>query len=349
MKSRDLMFLAPTALALTSALVVSQVSPALSQPPDPFATTAAIVLGVGSTNIDAERSGTSVGIVVGGTLYVFDAGPGVERRILEARPKLEAMKVQKLGPVFISHLHIDHTLGLAALLFYNNLSGNLSALDGVTRIPGDGRLQTGGQLTVYGPGPARGARGIRELIDGLRASLFSPVVAPGIKEEGQAGRDGPQVEATEIKPGVIYKDSNVTVTAFEVEHKTPIAFGFRIQTPDRVIVISGDTRPSDAVVKACNGCDLLFHEVYGMRFSPGGPTGNAQGHTSAEELGVLAGRARPKRLVVYHDPLSVQGLGGLDLIRKAFSGEVSFARDLDIFCRQDGKQSALACRGAPSF
>jgi ribonuclease BN (tRNA processing enzyme) len=72
---------------------------------------AAIVFGVGSPPLTAERSGTSIGIVADGTLYIFDAGAGVERRIMEAGPKLAALKVQKLGPVFISHLHSDHTLG----------------------------------------------------------------------------------------------------------------------------------------------------------------------------------------------------------------------------------------------
>jgi ribonuclease BN (tRNA processing enzyme) len=66
------------------------------------------VFGVGSPGINAERSGTSIGVVAGGTLYVFDAGPGIERRIMESSPKLAQRNVRRLGPVFISHLDADH-------------------------------------------------------------------------------------------------------------------------------------------------------------------------------------------------------------------------------------------------
>jgi ribonuclease BN (tRNA processing enzyme) len=95
-------------------------------------------------------------------------------------------------------------------------------------------------------------------------------------------------------------------------------------------VISGDTSPVDAVVDVCNGCDLLFHEVFGLAFGPKGPTGDAQGHTSAEELGQIARRARPKHLVIYHD-VNVPEKDGRDAIAKSFNGKVTFANDLDVF------------------
>ena len=76
----------------------------------PVDSTAAIVFGVGSPNISAERSGTSIGVLAGGTLYLFDAGAGVERRIMEAAPPLLARHTH--SAIFISHLHIDHTLRL---------------------------------------------------------------------------------------------------------------------------------------------------------------------------------------------------------------------------------------------
>ena len=78
------------------------------------------MLGVGTPNINATRSGTSIGIVAGGVLYLFDAGAGVERRLMEAGPKLAALRVGKLGPLFLTHLDPDHTLGLAGLLYYND-------------------------------------------------------------------------------------------------------------------------------------------------------------------------------------------------------------------------------------
>src|SRR5262245_4774470 len=151
-------FLRPStraALALALALVLTSSGSLLSQAArsETKSASAAIVFGVGSPVLNAVRSGTSIGIVADGTLYIFDAGAGVERRIMEARPKLAALKVQKLGPVFISHLHPDHTLGLAALLFYHNIM-QFSML-------GLG----GPDIPVYGPGSKGGASGIREVID----------------------------------------------------------------------------------------------------------------------------------------------------------------------------------------
>jgi ribonuclease BN (tRNA processing enzyme) len=317
-------FLRPStraALALALALVLTSSGSLLSQAArsEAKSASAAIVFGVGTPLLTAERSGTSIGLVADGTLYIFDAGAGVERRIMEAGPKLAALKVQKLGPVFISHLHPDHTLGLAALLFYHNMSRA-----GILGLSGP-------DLPVYGPGPRGGAPGIREVIDHLRVAFGSQATAPGIRAEELSGRGGPQLHTIDIAPGVVYRDSSLTVTAFEVAHKTPIAFGFRIQTADRVIVISGDTSPVDGVVDACNGCDLLFHEVFGYDFGPSGPGGDAQGHTSAAELGELARRARPKRLIIYHDAAISSQQTGLETIRKAFSGEVTFAKDLDVF------------------
>jgi len=316
MKSSRLFKLLTTgALTVSSGCCLVSQSNELQNAPAP---TSAIVFGVGSPSIDAERSGTSIGIIAAGTLYLFDAGAGVERRIAEARPKLAALRVQKFETVFITHLHRDHTAGLAALIYYHNINSN--------------SLLGGEDLTVYGPGATNGAHfGITDVVRHLRAALADPGFAPGMKPGEPYLVDGPAVHPVEIKPGIVYKDSAVTVTAFEVIHKTPIAFGFRIQTADRVIVISGDTRPSEAVVQACNGCDLLFHEVCGERFGPDGPKGPAQGHTSAEELGDVARRARPKHLVIYHIGGGLSHDVGTEIIRRAFSGEVTFARDLDVY------------------
>jgi ribonuclease BN (tRNA processing enzyme) len=294
----------------------------------PTSQTAAIVLGVGSPDIDAARSGTSIGICAGHTLYLFDAGAGVERRLFEAAPQLKARNVDRLGPVFITHLHADHTLGLPALYFYH----------GIDQGTGELYARGSGTLAVYGPKQAKEHPGIVQVIESVRAAFDVPDTlanaGPGVRRNDEHFEDvlayRPSVIPTEITPGVIYKDQNITVTAFDVDHKSPIAFGFRVQTPDRVIVISGDTRPSNAVVEACNGCDILFHEVFGYRFGPEGPSGVAQGHTSAEELGQVANRARPKHLVIYHD-VDVQHDMATEIIKKAFDGEITFAKDLDIF------------------
>jgi ribonuclease BN (tRNA processing enzyme) len=138
--------------------------------------------------------------------------------------------------------------------------------------------------------------------------------------------------------GQVYRDSSVTVTAIPVHHDGwETAFGYRFETPGRVIVISGDTRPVDAIVEACRGCDVLVHEVYSAeRFktrSPEWQRYHADAHTSTVELAALAGRARPKLLVLYHQ--LYWGATDDDLLREirtaGYSGAAVSARDLGTY------------------
>jgi len=134
----------------------------------------------------------------------------------------------------------------------------------------------------------------------------------------------------ELAPGVVYRDSLVTVTAFAVHHGTfPQAFGFRFQTPDRDIVISGDAAPPSTIPAQCHGCDILIHaggfvhrdstNAYGREF-----------HTSMEDLIDVARAARPKLLVLYHQTRG-DNEAGRKFIQAGFGGRVVVARDLDIF------------------
>ena len=73
----------------------------------------------------------------------------------------------------------------------------------------------------------------------------------------------------DVKPGRVYQDEHVKVTAFQVKHgEWPQAFGYRFDTADRTIVISGDTSPSPELIDACQKCDVLFHEAYSEKYRP---------------------------------------------------------------------------------
>jgi ribonuclease Z len=67
----------------------------------------------------------------------------------------------------------------------------------------------------------------------------------------------------EISEGVVYDKAGVKVTAFEVDHApvTP-AFGYRIDYAGRSVVLSGDTRVSENLIRHAQGVDLLVHEVF---------------------------------------------------------------------------------------
>jgi ribonuclease Z len=145
-----------------------------------------------------------------------------------------------------------------------------------------------------------------------------------------------QTDVHEVTSGTIYHDDNITVKTFEVPHgRWEHALGYRIETADRTIVISGDTSPSEAIVKACNGCDVLIHEV--VWENPEGPKRNqymTEFHTSPAELGDIANRAKAKMLVLYHIAALGAPVGPADFIRvimTKYQGVVMYGRDLETY------------------
>ena len=116
---------------------------------------------------------------------------------------------------------------------------------------------------------------------------------------------GCRVNAHEIASGVTYRDRNVTVTAFPARHEDMVdSFSFRFDTSDRVIVISGDTTPTQALVDHSRGCDILVHEAYSMesfrKASPQWQEYRRRAHTSSTELAEIANTVKPGLLVLYH-------------------------------------------------
>ena len=153
--------------------------------------------------------------------------------------------------------------------------------------------------------------------------------------------EGHAVNAHEIRAGVVYKDANVTVTAFPPKH-TMESYGYRFDTPDRSIVISGDTNPTQATIDACNGCDVLIHEVLTLEWLAKRPDFQAYAarhHTTTAQLTELATKARPRLLILYHASLSLRPAVDSERSTPAalltemshYSGRVVVGRDLDVY------------------
>ena len=275
--------------------------------------TQVVLLGTGTPNADPDRSGPAVAIVINDTPYVVDCGPGVVRRAAAAERKgVNGLSVAKLRRLFITHLHSDHTVGLADFIFTPAV------------------LERDAALELYGP------PGIKAMTSHILKAYAEDI---NIRLRGlePSKPRGYVVNVHEIKAGVIYRDENVTVTAFPVKHGSwKRAFGFRFETPDRVVVISGDCAPSESVIEACNGCDVLIHEVYSTagfaRRPPEWQRYHSSFHTSSKELAGLATKARPGLLVLYHQlQWGVTPEQLLGEIKEGYSGAVVSGNDLDVY------------------
>ena len=286
----------------------------IAQPAADASSMRLVILGTGTPNADPERSGPALAIVIGEQAYLVDAGPGIVRRAAAANAKgITALRAAALDRVFISHLHSDHTLGLPDLMFSPWV------------------LERRSPLSVYGP------TGIAEMTKHIEAAWREDIYNRLFGLEPQSTRNYRAMTHV-ITPGEIYKDDKVTVDAIPVLHGSwPDAFGFRFRAPDRTIVVSGDARPSPSLIDACNGCDVLVHEVYSAVTFKTRPREwqkyHADAHTSTIELARLAAKARPKLLVLYHQLF--WGATDADLVREireaGYKGEVVSAKDLDVF------------------
>jgi ribonuclease BN (tRNA processing enzyme) len=283
--------------------------------------TRVVMLGTGTPRPDPDRAGPATAIVVDDTPYLIDFGAGVIRRATAAFEK----GVTALGfggvnvkTVFLTHMHSDHTVGYPDLIFTPWVMGR--------REP----------LAVYGP------RGIKAMTDNV-LKAWQVDIDGRVNGLNQHNSTGYQVNAHEIAPGVVYKNGKVRVTAFSVRHEEMVdSFGYRFDTPDRSIVISGDTAPTQAIIDHSRGCDVLVHEAYSMetfqRISPRAQQFRRTHHTSSLELAEIANTVKPGLLVIYHRSNSGGAPGTLDReegliaeIRQAYKGRVVCGHDLDVF------------------
>ena len=279
-------------------------------PPFPISDSAIVItLGTGTPVPNPERSGPATAVVIGRRVLLFDAGPGVMRRIAAA-----GLPIDGLTATFITHLHSDHTLGLPDLMMTSWVMGRSTP------------------MRLHGP------PGVRRMTDLLLSAWAEDTVVriQGL-ERGRPG--GYKLDVREIGEGVVFDSGGVKVTAIKVPHgEWQHAFAYRVDAAGRSVVISGDTRPSDALERASRGVDVLIHEVYpetrvAPENRPGGelwPRYLREVHTSDVELGRIAEKAQPRVLVLTHvlfmGATEDEVLAGIR--RGGFMGQVIFARDL---------------------
>jgi ribonuclease Z len=254
-----------------------------------------------------HRFGPSILVEAGGQKFLFDAGRGALQRLSQLK-----VQWQDVDGVFFTHLHSDHVVGFPDLW-----------LTGWLVNPGRDR-----PLLVWGP---RGTRKMMSHLDqayefDIRIRLYDDRAAP----------DGVVILAEDITEGVIVEKAGVKITAFEVDHK-PIkpAFGYRIDYGGRAVVLSGDTRISQNLIRHAHGVDLLVHEVVAAEFllrttrRPERAKAVIEHHVTPEQAGEVFAKTNPRLAVYSHIvPPTVTEQDLIPATRTIYAGPLEVGEDL---------------------
>ena len=260
-----------------------------------------------------DRASASQVIVVNDVAYVVDCGDGVARLLAGA-----GIPLTTLRHVFITHHHSDHIADYGTLI-------QLAWAVGL-----DTRLDT------WGPPPL-------EKVTRLFLEMSAYDINTRIADEAYPPL-APLVHPHELtRAGTVLNEGGVKVSTTLVTH--PIvepALAYRFDTPDRSIVISGDTAPSDNLIQLAQGADVLVHEAMYLpgvdRLAarvpnhPGLKQHLLASHTSAEDAGRVAQQAGVKLLVLSHlvpaDDPAVTDEMWVAAARVHFRGPVIVGKDL---------------------
>jgi len=256
------------------------------------------LLGTGTPTPSAERFGACTLVEAGTRKLLFDAGRGCVIRLDQVH-----IPWRELTDVFLTHLHADHTFALPDVFLMGWILGRTD------------------------PFEVRGPAGTRDMFTSMVHALDVDIASRVVN-----GRETPKQSVTEITPGVVYQRDGIKVTAFEVDHTVKPAFGYRIDFAGRSVVLSGDTKYSENVIRNAQGVDVLVHEVV---FGSPGLTPQQQfvmnnGHTVPEKAAQVFSVVKP-RLALYTHVLLLGKASDDDVMsatHKLYTGRVQMGRDL---------------------
>ena len=265
------------------------------------------LLGTGTPQPIMDRFGPSILVEAGSEILLFDAGRGCLQRLKQLN-----ILYDKLDGLFITHLHSDHIVGLPDLW----LTGWLVSHRVVP-------------LNIYGP------VGTADMIKYLRLAYAYDLKIRA--DDDKVVEEGSKLIVTEIQQGTIYDKNGVKVIAIDVDH-FPIkpAFGFRIEYKGHSVVLSGDTRYSENLIKYAKGTDLMIHEVIIApdTLSKSDPKYHILAHhTTAAQAGMVFSAVKPK-LAAFSHISKLYGLKEDDILKSTkvnYSGPLVMGEDLMTF------------------
>lgn len=237
--------------------------------------TKVVLLGTGSPRPDPRRAQPAQLIEIGGQSFVVDCGDGVTGQLVRS-----GRDVKVVEKILLTHLHWDHVLGYAGLVWGGWSAGRPS-------------------LEVWGP---PGTLRMHELLFGtLHRADVDWISGIGYARSGIEG-----IRVHEIQEGAIYERDGVVVDAVRVKHPVP-TFAFRFSYAGKRVVFSGDTAACDELVRCAEGADLLIQDacaahsrLYGDERSRKIRDALIGFHASPGQAGEMAQRAGVKRLVCSH-------------------------------------------------
>jgi ribonuclease Z len=279
-------------------------SGAVIQPLSP-ASLKVVLLGTGvGPPVNLRQYGASTLVEAGGVRLLFDCGRGATLRLAQV-----GVPLGSVSRLFLTHLHSDHVIQIPDLLLTGWVGGG-------RKVP----------LEVWGP------KGTSDMMDHLRQAFAFDIHMRRDVDEKSPG-DGIEVVSHDIKQGVVFDQQDVKVTAFLVDHSpvTP-AFGYRIDYRGRSVVLSGDTRVSENLIRFAQGVDVLVHEVLDAETVRAWFPANPQmvkailaKHTTPEQAGEVFARVKPRLAVYSHAPDAERVI---TQTRKTYAGPLQGAEDM---------------------
>lgn len=298
-----------------------------------------------------DRSEPSTLLIVNGRKYLIDCGIGTARRLVEA-----GIASSEIQTIFFTHLHADHDMGLADVMANDFFDG--------------GGVGSAGPFNIYGPPQTK------QLVDAGFQFIsvgFRPFAAAAPAPYRMRGGEfvSPFVTHEIARGGLVFKDANIRVTAAENSHYVMIPAGtrgrfktysYRIETPDGVIVFSGDTGPSGAIGEIAKGADVLiaeasYRDAQDLDQSIGARAARnhwpplmanrfrdhfVYEHLDTAEIGRIAARSAVRSIILYHyDPADKADQAAfVSGVKEYFPGPVFAPDDLDRYCLSAGAVAA---------